>query len=387
MKKRILLTLSTLTLISGAALGQRKTVFQTSFEYGSFDAEPAVFEPADLDGADDQVGSWSGDELPDAVGGDINIPPEASIGFVNNPYDGGRAMLLDRPGPNFDEENFVGSLDANLSDSVLLLGAQVSFEIGTRRTNGNNNKDWDIVGLGSDGSESFRLRVGTNNNGGERLGYVSDGSVVFDLPTVVGEDRANDLNNTGYNRNLEGPYADVFGGPAAAAEFPFVQLSLGAEGYTVELAHQELNTSDEANAYKTAVLPYNGDAMDLATIQFTYNGNSNTGINTGWFLDNFAVTGFEEILQGDFDGDGSIGFSDFLILANNFGQATSDGDYDFSGIVDLNDWLGFKAAYSAANPGGAGEAASVPEPTSGLLIFVGALLSLQVRRRRACRVN
>ena len=381
MKNRILLTLAMLSLIAGAALGQRKTVFQTSFEYGSFDAEPAVFEPADLNGADDQVGSWSGEELPDANGGDINIPPEATVGFVNNPYDGGRAMLVDRPGQNFDEENFVGTLDAELSDPVLLLGAQVSFEVGTRRTGGNNAKDYDIVGVGSDGSESFRLRVGTNNNGGERLGYVSDGNVVFDLPTVIGEDRPADLNNTGYNRNLEGPFQDIFGGPAPTAEFPFVQLVLGADGYTVELAHQEQNDSGEANAYKTALLPYNGAATDLATVQFTYSGNGNTNANSGYFLDNILVTGFEEILQGDFDGDGSIGFSDFLVLTSNFGQVTSEGDFDFSGQVDLNDWLGFKAAYSAANPGGAGEAAAVPEPSTALLLCFGGLVGLLVRRR------
>jgi len=382
MKNRSFLTLAMLCLIAGAAFGQRQTVFQTSFEYGDVLDEPAVFEPADLDGADDQIGTWSGEEIPDANGGDINIPPEATVGFVNNPY-GGRALLVDRPGQNFDDENFVGSLDADLSDSILLLGAQVSFEIGTRRTGGNNAKDWDIVGVGSDGSESFRLRVGTNNNGGERLGYVAnDGAdVVFDLPTVVGEDGAADLNNTGYNRNLEGPFTDILGGPGANAEFPFVQLTLGGDGYTVELAHQEQNTSGEANAYKSAVLPYNGSAADLATVQFTYSGNSATNANSGWFLDNFTVSGFEEILQGDFDGDGSVGFPDFLILANNFGEATSEGDFDFSGVVDLNDWVGFKAAY-AAGGGGAGEAASVPEPSSALLLICGGLLGLASRRRR-----
>jgi hypothetical protein len=139
MKNRLFLTLAMLCLLAGTAFGQRQTVFQTSFEYGDFANEPPVFEPADLNGADDQVGTWSGGEIPDANGGDINIPAEATVGFVNNPYDGGRALLVDRPGPDLDGENFVGTFDAELSESIELLGAQVGFEIGTRRTGGNND--------------------------------------------------------------------------------------------------------------------------------------------------------------------------------------------------------------------------------------------------------
>lgn len=48
-------------------------------------------------------------------------------------------------------------------------------------------------------------------------------------------------------------------------------------------------------------------------------------------------------LAGDADSDGEVSFSDFLILANNFGRASdvafADGDFDASGEIDFADFL------------------------------------------------
>lgn len=382
MNKRIFLSTAVLTLLASVAFAQ-ETKFFTSFEFGSLNDEPFVIAPADLNGANDQVGEWGGEDIPEAVGGDILVQPD-SAGFANSPYDGGRLLLVDRPGGNIDDgADFQGTLDAQLTDPVLLLGAAVSFEIGTRRTGGNNNKDYDIVGRGSDGAESFRVRVGTNNNGGERLGYVTDdgATVVFDLPTVIGDDAAADLNNTGYNATLPGPYGDdALGGPGVNAEFPAITISLAQDGYVIDLAHNELNTSGDANAYTTATLPYNGSAMDLAIVEFEYGGAGATGRNSGWFLDNVLVTGFEEIIQGDFDFNGTIEFADFLLLAANFGEKTSVGDYDFNGVVDLADFAQLKAAFGAA--GEPVSAASVPEPACITLAMLAMLMGLSFRKQR-----
>ena len=292
-------------------------------------------------------------------------------------------LVVDRPGGDIDTgEDFQGVFGAQLTDPVLLLGAEVSFEMGVRRTNGNNNKDHDIVGRGSDGSESFRIRVGTNNNGGERLGYVTnDGAeVVFDLPTTVGDDMGTDMNNTGFNRNLEGPFADVLGGIGAGAEFPMINVSLGQSGYVIALAHNELNTTAEANSYVSDVLPYNGTASDLAVVEFEYSGSGATGRNSGWFLDNVSIAGFEEILQGDFNFDGTLDFEDFLILSANFGQETSEGDYDFNGVVNLSDFAQLKTAFNA----GAGEPSisAVPEPSGLTLLALATLVGFTFRKQR-----
>ena len=84
-------------------------------------------------------------------------------------------------------------------------------------------------------------------------------------------------------------------------------------------------------------------------------------------------------LSGDADGDGSVGFLDFLALANNFGSegGFEDGDFNCSGSVDFQDFL------ALANSFGTSQAASsVPEPSSTLLFGFGALMLGLVRRRR-----
>jgi hypothetical protein len=47
-------------------------------------------------------------------------------------------------------------------------------------------------------------------------------------------------------------------------------------------------------------------------------------------------------LPADIDGDGEVGFSDFLILSDNFGNEVepgTDGDIDGNGVVDFTDFL------------------------------------------------
>ena len=84
--------------------------------------------------------------------------------------------------------------------------------------------------------------------------------------------------------------------------------------------------------------------------------------------------------QGDLDGNGTVNFDDFLILSSNFGLevgSCAEGDIDGSGTVDFNDFLTL-----SGNFGNAVAAASVPEPSSSLILALGAMLLGVVRRRR-----
>lgn len=385
MKIQIPIVLATMLLFTSTAFGQRETFFETAFEYAD---EPFILEdsePSELDGATGQIGNWVGDPFPAGVGDifDLGCPGTDGtcdvVGFRDNPWDGTRLLILDRATgdttrPNADASgNFKGAFSASLTTPISNLGAEIAFDLGVFRTTGNHQKDFDIVGRGSDGAESFRVRVGTNNNGAERLGVVSDNgaSELFDLPTAVGEDRPADLNNMGASAAEGGVFA-------VGDEFPRITLRLGAGGFTIDLASPPENTSGEANAYISETLPYNGAAADLAQIDFGYSASSSNGFNSGYALDNILVTGFETFLQGDFDLDGTLGFPDFLILTSNFGQQSSDGDFDLNGTVDLADFVGFKAAFGAQAP----TAASVPEPTSIGLLLIGVLGFLARRRRR-----
>lgn len=88
-------------------------------------------------------------------------------------------------------------------------------------------------------------------------------------------------------------------------------------------------------------------------------------------------------LTGDIDGNGEVGFTDFLTLSANFGNAGKfeQGDLDCDGEVNFPDFLILSRNFGNTidNPA---EAASVPEPNSGLLTLFAAILALSFRRHR-----
>lgn len=355
-------------LILAAPVFAQDTLFFAGFE--GFDEIPFVIEPADLNADSKLIGEWSGEEFPEGQG-DILILPD-SVGILPSPY-GGNLLLLDRPSGDFDGNDLTGSFFANLTQAAPLLGSEVSFQVGTRRTGGDEAKSYSIIGRDESGEESFHIRVSANNNGGERLGYVAGGETVFDLPTVIGEDKANDLDNTG-GFNIDN-------GPGLGAEIANVLVRLGRDGYVIDFSYPEENTSSNANAYVTALLPYNGAATQLSQLEFTYEASTANGRNSGYILDEILVTTFGDITIGDFNSDGNIDIGDFQILQANFEEGTTfpEGDMNFDGQVNLKDFIELKAAFAAGQAAGA---AAVPEPAGGLLCIFGAAMLLALLRRR-----
>jgi len=87
---------------------------------------------------------------------------------------------------------------------------------------------------------------------------------------------------------------------------------------------------------------------------------------------------------GDFNNDGLVDFADFTIMAENFNQSFSfdvsfsKGDGNRDGTIDLADLILFREALTSA---AGAAAASVPEPSSGLLLCMAGLIGLSFRRR------
>lgn len=91
-------------------------------------------------------------------------------------------------------------------------------------------------------------------------------------------------------------------------------------------------------------------------------------------------------IPGDFNGDGMVTAADFMILSDNLGGhldgqvGRSEGDMNFDGDVDLDDFGQFKELF----PGAVAAAQGVPEPST-LMLAAGALavLSLGHLRRKS----
>ena len=88
--------------------------------------------------------------------------------------------------------------------------------------------------------------------------------------------------------------------------------------------------------------------------------------------------------MGDADGDGTVTFSDFLILSGNFGQSgvgPSLGDFNCDGEVGFRDFLILAANFGQTV---ASATVSVPEPTQcSMFSMLSVLLWLRPNRRTA----
>ena len=87
----------------------------------------------------------------------------------------------------------------------------------------------------------------------------------------------------------------------------------------------------------------------------------------------------------DINGDGTVGFNDFLVLSENYGDSGNvtyqDGDLDCDGTIAFTDFLSLAANFGQSL---AGPVQSVPEPEVGWIAFaIMGAWSASKRRRRA----
>jgi hypothetical protein len=138
----------------------------------------------------------------------------------------------------------------------------------------------------------------------------------------------------------------------------------------------EITSSDEDGDAPTISWSLNGQVLDSET------GTTVSVIATDAAQDLLSVTVSDgetsatrswtvaRSLQGDFDGSGTVDFSDFLSFAAGFGQSVASGadptlDLDGSGVIDFADFLTF-AHHSSAS------VSSPPSPAGFLPSFRAA---------------
>ncbi|MEM7387309.1 MAG: LamG-like jellyroll fold domain-containing protein, partial [Verrucomicrobiota bacterium] len=241
--------------------GGTVVVFQSGFEYANGFPDVGL-DARNLNGADDQIGAFSG-ELPEAdVSGGLGDMQTVSPKDIA----GDQFILVDRP-----LEPHV--LSAEFASPIPVVGSIVSFHYATRRT-GSHSKDVPIVGIDEDGNEVFHLIVSAKSDppDGERLGFLGpdeggEPEPVFDFEVVSGEDGHGDFNNVGANPGVNG-----------VSE---VRLFLLAQGFVVDYRKP-------GRGYRTEILPYRNDPSTFSKIEIRSNGGA-TGVSSGFFFDDLVV--------------------------------------------------------------------------------------------------
>ena len=89
------------------------------------------------------------------------------------------------------------------------------------------------------------------------------------------------------------------------------------------------------------------------------------------------------ITPGDFDYDGDVDGSDFLLWQSHFGGPGPIGDADGDNDVDGHDFLAWQRNFGGASGSGSALPAPLPEPATGLLatlLFGTFMLAIRTRQ-------
>lgn len=133
------------------------------------------------------------------------------------------------------------------------------------------------------------------------------------------------------------------------------------------------------------------DPADLSLLS----ADSAAGTNTADFdLNNDTFVNLDDIeeflalsevqkLNGDHDFNNSVEFGDFLLVSTSFGESRnwSGGDFNGNGLVDFADFLILSFNFGKTFEGdSAAAAASVPEPSTALLVLMSLVVGSVVRK-------
>ena len=109
-------------------------------------------------------------------------------------------------------------------------------------------------------------------------------------------------------------------------------------------------------------------AIDNVRLTSPFPGNPLPGVNDGQWTFATGEDGGGNELPEDIDGDGQVGFSDFLILSGNFGTDVdpgTGGDIDGNGKVEFADFLRLSGKFGVV----LGEAAPSAQAAATDLVF------------------
>jgi hypothetical protein len=353
---------------------------------------------------------WNGDQYGVKFIGEIFIR-ENGEHLIRDGIDDFAMIAID-----VDGNGELDSLDDIVSDDIAQIGGDSIEDVHVL------DDDWaDLNGAsqeiqyhgiadfeGIDGEGEWRkIEIWMSEEGG------GDGAIVY-MGNLDDEDIFNDLEGGPLSQeeidkfaikqeDLRTTIAPVIGGKSAAALDSDVHYIVqanadGADQIVVDDAEGSLETTLDVAG---ATIVVQGDGLAEGTSISLFDADILTGTDSlNLMFDDPGQWDVSQIASGvitfgsgpvcdpsagpDIDGDGTVGFSDFLILSNAFGTNVDgaghlQGDLDCSGDVAFADFLVLSNAFGQS---AAGEASSVPEPSGLALLAFAGLLGGWVRRRR-----
>ena len=145
------------------------------------------------------------------------------------------------------------------------------------------------------------------------------------------------------------------------------ELFLGAAGSTLA-PNATLNLG---NAYNTSIF---GNTDGDLIFKF--------GVLNGAALITAPVTYVSTGVPGDYNGNGIVDAADYTVWRDSLGKTGAGlaADGDGNNAVDQADYTYWKTRFGNTSGSGAGQAGSVPEPTSLVLALTALVLLAQMRR-------
>ena len=270
---------------------------------------------------------------------ELEVGQEAS-GITNIYY------TLDGSDPKVRASGEVASTAIRFSGEQIVFGSETVLSARIR----NNDGTWSVLNRATFTSDVTDPPVDPPVDSDLRGLIVTGGRIILE---------ANDLDVQGVNfESAAGLLVPIPNNDADPFDFALSntneQISLGNLGSTVRLDGQliteirYLGTEPESDLKAT----YGADGAEVEfpveVSESTHDCNGDGVTDAGDLNCICEVGAVDELLaelglqKGDFDGDGSVGFSDFLLLSTSFGQTGvgyANGDADCSGTVDFTDFL------------------------------------------------
>lgn len=212
--------------------------------------------------------------------------------------------------------------------------------------------------FGATGPAEAETSVAVNTDG-TTLSNGYDGSIDFMLTDSTGTDRA--LTGFHFDTGAFRPNAATDWELEVLAGGDITAGSLAAGTTTINQGPIQDDESISLNGLADNTL----EAFGSVTFRLSFTGGVDGSAGHHLFLDNVGITGFALGLPGDFDSDGDVDGLDFIEWQMNDGTA--------AGLADWQNNYGTQSPQVAA-------AATVPEPSSMLLLTLGTILFAKRKR-------